>query len=95
MFFAADQAHAEMLAPLVRDSDCGLNIDPARTELLLVESRSVENTLDLAGAVLRSVNNFRSLGDSVYGTGPTIQPNNQPSLFDDFYDESLHHAAHH
>lgn len=95
VLLAAGQAHAEILAPLVKDTNCGFSIDPARAELLVVQSRCVENTLNLAKAVLRNVNNFLSLGDSVYRTEPTIQPNNQPSLFDDFGDESLYHATHH
>jgi len=93
VLFAADHAHAEMLAPLVRDTDCGFNIDPARADLLVVESMSIENTLELAEAILRNINNFVSLGNSVYGTEPTIQPDNQPSLFNDFGDESLHHRG--
>lgn len=89
VLFAAGQAHAEMLEPLVRDTDCGFNIDTARPELLVVESGSIEHTLDLADAILRNINSFASLGDSVYGIEPTIQPDNQPSLFDVFDDESL------
>lgn len=93
VLLAADQAHAEVLAPLVGDSDCGFNIDPARADLLVIESGSIENTLHLAGAILRNVNNFLPLRDSVFGTESRIRPDNQPSLFDDFGDESLHHCG--
>ena len=62
VMFAADRAHAEALQPLVAGSGCGFDFDPVRPELLVVKGRSVEDTLRLGGAVLASIEAFRSLG---------------------------------
>lgn len=58
VLFAADRIHAELLVPLVRDSGCGFNIQQSRGELLVIESKSIEGTLDLAGALLRDLPTF-------------------------------------
>ena len=58
VLLATDRTRAELLAPLVRDSGCGFNIAQSRGELLAVESRSIEGTLDLANAVLRELSTF-------------------------------------
>ena len=58
VLLATDRTRAELLAPLVRDSGCGFNIAQSRGELLAVESRSIEGTLDLADAVLRELSTF-------------------------------------
>lgn len=42
----------------VRDSGCGFNIGQSRNELLVIESKSIEGTLDLADALLRELPNF-------------------------------------
>ncbi len=60
--FAADRAHAEALQPLVEGSGCGFGLDPVRPELLVINGRSVEDTLRLGHAVLASIEVFRSLG---------------------------------
>lgn len=62
VMFAADRVHAEALQPLVESSGCGFDFDPVRPELLVVNGRSVEDTLRLGGAVLASIEAFRSLG---------------------------------
>jgi hypothetical protein len=62
VMFAADRVHAEALQPLVQGSRCGFGFDPVRPELLVVTGRSVEDTLRLGGAVLASIEAFRSLG---------------------------------
>lgn len=62
VMFAADRAHAEALQPLVEGSGCGFDSDPVRPELLVINGRSVEDTLRLARAVLASLEVFRSLG---------------------------------
>jgi hypothetical protein len=48
--------------PLVESSGCGFDFDPVRPELLVVNGRSVEDTLRLGGAVLASIEGFGSLG---------------------------------
>jgi len=58
VFIATDRTHAELLEPLVRDSGCGFNIGQSRGELLVIESRSIEGTLDLADALLRELRSF-------------------------------------
>ena len=62
VMFAADRTHAEALQPLVEGSGCGFDFDPVRPELLVINGRSVEDTLRLARAVLASREVFRSLG---------------------------------
>jgi hypothetical protein len=62
VMFAADRAHAEALQPLVEGSGCGFDFDPVRPELLVINGRSVEDTLRLGRAVLASLEVFRSLG---------------------------------
>ena len=62
VMLAADRAHAEALQPLVEGSGCGFDFDPVRPELLVINGRSVEDTLRLARAVLASLEVFRSLG---------------------------------
>jgi hypothetical protein len=62
VMFAADRAHAEALQPLVEGSRCGFDLDPVRSELLVINGRSVEDTLRLGRAVLDSIAAFRSLG---------------------------------
>lgn len=52
VMFAADRLHAEMLQPLVESSGCGFDFDPVRPELLVVNGRSVEDTLRLAGGLI-------------------------------------------
>ncbi len=61
VLFATDRIHAELLAPLVRDSGCGFNIAQSRGELLAIESKSIEGTLDLADALLRELSTFKSV----------------------------------
>jgi hypothetical protein len=55
VFFAADRLHAEALQPLVARSGCGFTSDPLRPEFLVINGRSVEDTLRLAEALLRSI----------------------------------------
>jgi len=62
VMFAADRAHAEALQPLVEGSGCGFGFDPVRPELLVINARSVKDTLRLGPAVLASVEAFRSVG---------------------------------
>ena len=62
VMFAADRAHAEALQPLVESSGCGFGLDPVRPELLVINGRSVKDTLRLGHAVLNSIDVFRSLG---------------------------------
>jgi len=62
VMFAADRAHAEALQPLVEGSGCGFDLDPVRPELLVINGRSVKDTLRLGHAVLDSIDVFRSLG---------------------------------
>ncbi len=62
VMFAADRVHAEALQPLVESSECGFDLDPVRPELLVINGRSVKDTLRLAHAVLNSIDVFRSLG---------------------------------
>jgi hypothetical protein len=62
VMFAADRVHAEELRPLVEGCRCGFDFDPVRPELLVIKSRSVEDTLRLGDAVLASIEAFRSLG---------------------------------
>jgi hypothetical protein len=66
VFLATDRARAELLVPLVRDSECGFNIGQSRGELLAIESKSIEGTLDLADALLRELPTFitASLSDT-------------------------------
>lgn len=61
VMFAADRVHAEALQPLVESSGCGFDFDPVRPDLLVVKGRSVEDTLRLSGAMLASIEDFRSL----------------------------------
>lgn len=61
VMFAADRAHAEALQPLVESSGCGFGLDPVRPELLVINGRSVQDTLRLGHAVLDSIDVFRSL----------------------------------
>lgn len=62
VMFAADRTHAEALQPLVEGSGCGFDFDPVRPELLVINGRSVEDTLRLGRAVLASLEVFHSLG---------------------------------
>jgi hypothetical protein len=62
VMFAADRAHAEALQPLLESNGCGFGLDPIRPELLVINGRSVEDTLRLGRAVLASLKPFRSLG---------------------------------
>jgi hypothetical protein len=62
VMFASDRVHAEALQPLVESCGCGFDFDPVRPELLVIKSRSVEDTLRLGHAVLASIEEFRSLG---------------------------------
>ena len=62
VMFAADRAHAEALQPLVESSGCGFGLDPVRPELLVINGRSVQDTLRLGHAVLDSIGFFLSLG---------------------------------
>jgi hypothetical protein len=62
VMFAADRPHAEMLQPLVESCGCGFDFDPVRPEFLVVNGRSVEDTLRLGSAVLVSIEAFQSLG---------------------------------
>lgn len=78
--FAIDRCRANVLAPLVRDTECGFEIDPARQELLVVCSASIKGTISLAEAVINKLPQFRACGE-----GNNLQQNLavQPSLFDD------------
>jgi hypothetical protein len=62
VMFAADRAHAEALQPLVESSGCGFGLDQVRPEFLVINGRSVQDTVRLAQAVLDSIDVFRSLG---------------------------------
>lgn len=58
VFLATDRARAERLVPLVRDSGCGFNVGQSRAGLLVIESKSIQGTLDLADALLRELSTF-------------------------------------
>ena len=58
VLFATDRIRAELLVPLVRNSGCGFNIAQSRAELLVIESKSIEGTLDLADDLLRELATF-------------------------------------
>ena len=60
VMFATDRSHAEALQPLVGRNGCGFASDPLRPELLVINGRSVQDTLRLADAVLGSIGIFRS-----------------------------------
>lgn len=62
VMFATDRRHAQALQPLVESSGCGFDLDPVRPELLVVNGRSVRDTLRLGRAVLASIEVFRSHG---------------------------------
>lgn len=62
VMFATDRPHAEVLQPLVESSGCGFGFDPLRPEFLVVNGRSVEETLRLGRAVLASIEAFNSIG---------------------------------
>jgi hypothetical protein len=62
VMFAADRAHAEALQPLLESNGCGFGLDPIRPELLVINGRSLGDTLRLGRAVLASLKPFRSLG---------------------------------
>ena len=80
VLFAIDRCRAHVLAPLVIDTGCGFEIDPARRELLSVCSTSIEGTISLAEAIMGKLPEFRACGESNH-----LQPDPavQPSLFDD------------
>jgi hypothetical protein len=46
----------------VESSGCGFGLDPVRPELLVINGRSVQDTLRLGHAVLDSIDVFRFLG---------------------------------
>jgi hypothetical protein len=52
VFFAAQRLRAEVLERLVSGTRCGFIIDPARSQLLVLEAPSVADTVELAQAVL-------------------------------------------
>jgi hypothetical protein len=52
VFVAADAAHAQSLQPLVEQAGCVFGIDDARPDLLVIEGRSVLDTIRLACLVL-------------------------------------------
>ncbi len=61
----SDRTRGKLLEPLVREARCGFNIGQSRDELLAIESKSIEGTLDLADALLRELSTFttESLSD--------------------------------
>jgi hypothetical protein len=61
VILAADRPRAEVLQPLVRDSQCGFKVDPVRPELLVIVSSSIEEMLALAQDILDNIAQFRSL----------------------------------
>jgi hypothetical protein len=62
VFLAADREHAQRLQPLVGGAGCGFDIDPDRPELLVILSRSIEETLSLADAILSHLSEFAVSG---------------------------------
>jgi hypothetical protein len=66
VLFAIDRCRAHVLAPLVRDTGCGFEIDPARRELLSVCSASIEETISLAEAIIGKLPEFRACGERNY-----------------------------
>jgi hypothetical protein len=80
VLLAIDLCRAKLLEPLVKDTGCGFEIDPARTELLVVCSPSIEGTLALAEAVIGKLPEFRACDESLHlPPDPAIQP----SLFEE------------
>ena len=78
--FAIDQCRANVLVSLVEDAGCGFVMDPARPELLVVCSTSIEGTIALAEAVIGKLPEFRACNES----NPTPpDPFIQASLFDE------------
>lgn len=67
VFFAADRDHSELLNRLVREAECGFNIDLTRPELLVIESRSIIGTLRLADAILETMSSFAALNSQQDG----------------------------
>lgn len=61
VLFVADRSHAEVLQPLVRDSQCGFTLDPVRPDFLAIISASIEEMLVLAQHILDNVSRFRSV----------------------------------
>jgi hypothetical protein len=59
---AVDQCRAHALAPLVKDTDCGFDLDPSRPELLVIYSKSIREMLDLAQRVIDSLSEFDKCG---------------------------------
>jgi hypothetical protein len=80
VLFAIDQCRANALAPLVRETRCGFEIDPAQSELLVVCSASIEGMISLAEAVISRLPEFRACGE---GRHSQPDPAVQPCLFDD------------
>lgn len=58
VFVACDTYRARVLEPMIATSGCGLNIDPERPNLLVVEAESVENLMILASLVLETPKAF-------------------------------------
>jgi hypothetical protein len=80
VLFAIDQCRANVLVSLVEDAGCGFVMDPARPELLVVCSTSIEGTIALAEAVIGKLPEFRACNES----NPTPpDPFIQASLFDE------------
>jgi hypothetical protein len=52
VFFVADRPHAEVLQPLVKESGCGFEVDPARSQLLVILSVSIAEMLALGRRIL-------------------------------------------
>jgi hypothetical protein len=80
VLFAIDRCRAHVLAPLVSDTGCGFEIDPARRELLSVCSASIEDTISLAEAIMSKLPEFRACDESDYLQSDSAV---QPSLFED------------
>jgi hypothetical protein len=58
---ALDRPRAEILQPLIENSNCGFEIDQLRPDLLSIVSQTIEATLALGEAVVGRLNVFRRI----------------------------------
>jgi hypothetical protein len=58
VLFAADRRRSELIASLAKEADCGLEIDPARPNLISIYAASIANLMALTRAILRDRSRF-------------------------------------
>ncbi len=69
---AADRGRGELLARLAAGAQCGLDIDPARPELISVYAASVEDLMHLAQAIVDCRDQFIASGNGTATPGPNV-----------------------